>query len=515
MNSRRTLSIALLLWVVVLLPAFAQDPDPGGLPEGSSGEQVRFGTSFSLAEGDTADEVVVMGGSAVIDGTVASDVVVLGGSLRLGTTAVVGGDSVVIGGGATVEEGATVRGDMVVMGGSFDAPPSFKAGGEQVVMSPGSVGSFAAVTDWMVRGPMTGRLLLPDLPWMWMLLGLAALVACGMTLIFERPVGNCAKALAARPITCFLVGGLVVLLAGPLTILLLVSVIGIPIIPFLWVAGVLALILGKVGCTRWIGGRVIAEGSAGDRWIAVRSVALGFAILSIACMIPVLGLAVPVILGPLALGAVTVVVHGSLQRERGIAGLGGTGSAGAEPPPSAPLHGEVGPRDGEAGSAASEPQSNAPLPSEVGPREGESGELAGRQVAETPPLGPGPRLETAGFGSRIIAVVVDFVPIALLGGFLDLGLRLTLVVFLLYCVAMWTLRASTLGGMICRIRIVRIDGQPLTAPDAVVRGVASIFSAAFLGLGWLWAAWDSQGQSWHDRAAGTLVVRDPTPAPFG
>jgi len=62
--------------------------------------------------------------------------------------------------------------------------------------------------------------------------------------------------------------------------------------------------------------------------------------------------------------------------------------------------------------------------------------------------------------------------------------------------------------MICRVRLVRTDGRALVPQDGVVRGVASVVSIAFLGLGWIWAAWDEKRQSWHDRAAGTYVVRD-------
>ena len=29
-----------------------------------------------------------------------------------------------------------------------------------------------------------------------------------------------------------------------------------------------------------------------------------------------------------------------------------------------------------------------------------------------------------------------------------------------------------------------------------------------LGLGYLWAIWDKQKQGWHDKMAGTVVVRD-------
>ena len=42
---------------------------------------------------------------------------------------------------------------------------------------------------------------------------------------------------------------------------------------------------------------------------------------------------------------------------------------------------------------------------------------------------------------------------------------------------------TTVGGIICQLRVVRVDGAPLTFADALVRGLSSIFSLAVLGLG--------------------------------
>jgi uncharacterized RDD family membrane protein YckC len=39
--------------------------------------------------------------------------------------------------------------------------------------------------------------------------------------------------------------------------------------------------------------------------------------------------------------------------------------------------------------------------------------------------------------------------------------------------------------------------------------LASVFSAVALGLGFFWAGWTRNRQSWHDRIAGTVIVRMP------
>ena len=44
---------------------------------------------------------------------------------------------------------------------------------------------------------------------------------------------------------------------------------------------------------------------------------------------------------------------------------------------------------------------------------------------------------------------------------------------------------------------------------ALVRGLAAAFSIVVMFLGFLWIAWDKDKQSWHDKIAGTAVVRLP------
>ena len=56
---------------------------------------------------------------------------------------------------------------------------------------------------------------------------------------------------------------------------------------------------------------------------------------------------------------------------------------------------------------------------------------------------------------------------------------------------------------------VRLDGKPIDFPTALVRSLGTFFGVAALGLGYFWAAWDEERQGWHDKLAGTVVVRVP------
>ena len=83
------------------------------------------------------------------------------------------------------------------------------------------------------------------------------------------------------------------------------------------------------------------------------------------------------------------------------------------------------------------------------------------------------------------------------------------ILLLAYHIGFWVWKATTVGGIICQLRVVRVDGAPLTFADALVRGLSSIFSLVVAGLGCLWILRDPERQAWHDKIAGTYVVKVP------
>ena len=107
---------------------------------------------------------------------------------------------------------------------------------------------------------------MPDLPWVWGVVGIFFVIYLAINLVFDAPVRACAETLAEKPLTAFAVGLLVLLLAGPVCALLTVSVIGIVVVPFVFCALVVAGIVGKVATGQWIG-RGIARHEPGTRVI--------------------------------------------------------------------------------------------------------------------------------------------------------------------------------------------------------------------------------------------------------
>jgi uncharacterized RDD family membrane protein YckC len=78
-----------------------------------------------------------------------------------------------------------------------------------------------------------------------------------------------------------------------------------------------------------------------------------------------------------------------------------------------------------------------------------------------------------------------------------------------YHVAFWAWKGTTLGGIVVGLRVIRMQGTDVRFVDALVRGLASIFSLAALGIGCFWMLQDPERQMWHDKIAGTLVVKVP------
>lgn len=75
-------------------------------------------------------------------------------------------------------------------------------------------------------------------------------------------------------------------------------------------------------------------------------------------------------------------------------------------------------------------------------------------------------------------------------------------------IAFWVAKQATPGKMAISAKIVDAKtGNPPSTGQFIGRYFAYYLSTFPLGLGLLWVAFDSRKQGWHDKLAGTLVVR--------
>ncbi len=125
----------------------------------------------------------------------------------------------------------------------------------------------------------------------------------------------------------------------------------------------------------------------------------------------------------------------------------------------------------------------------------------------------------AGFFSRLVAYLIDIVvvgiPVGIVaiiftnqdGSLSPLGAVLYAVISIGYYVYFWSNTGQTPGKKWLGVRVVSTDGEVLSAGRAFLRLIGYAISSLFFGLGFLWAAWDSEKQGWHDKIANTYVVQ--------
>ncbi len=92
--------------------------------------------------------------------------------------------------------------------------------------------------------------------------------------------------------------------------------------------------------------------------------------------------------------------------------------------------------------------------------------------------------------------------------------RFGLIIALAYFAGLWAWKGTTVGGVVLKLQVIRTDGGPVTFVVALVRGLAAALSVIIFFLGFLWIAWDRDKQGWHDKIAGTEVVRLPRSLPL-
>jgi uncharacterized RDD family membrane protein YckC len=316
-------------------------------------------------------------------------------------------------------------------------------------------------------------------------------------------------------------------LFGPVAALLAVTVIGIAVLPVLVGGLLIAWVIGKIAVNRWIGTRIFEQDDPDNRLESTRSFLIGFVVITIAYMIPILGIVVWGLTGVLGLGAAVLAFVRGYRRENPPAVRAPRDTPPVPPPP-------VTPSPFEAAALGVTPAASGV------PGAGAEADLslhrsaAGEPFAMPPPAfagdvataapvaagSPDPRAllayPRASFGERAAAFALDVLLVGMLAGMSgardpgDFFVQLLVA----YHVGFWLWKATTVGGIICQLRVARIDGAPLRFVDVLVRGLVGVFSIAAFGLGGLWILRDPERQAWHDKVAGTIVVRVPRHYPL-
>ena len=111
--------------------------------------------------------------------------------------------------------------------------------------------------------------------------------------------------------------------------------------------------------------------------------------------------------------------------------------------------------------------------------------------------------------AALLGIVGGILSSVLFGAEVGRSRGLGTLLVLAYCVYFWSGAGGgqTLGMKVLNIKVEQTDGTQLTVTGAVVRYVGLIVSFVVILLGVIWILFDPQKQGWHDKMAGTYVVR--------
>jgi hypothetical protein len=265
LRTRRAFLIAgaaILLSVLTASQAFAQAEDAAGedsdqivmtgrldVPAGETVDTAVIFNGPALVEGTVRESLVVLNGDAEVSGTVRQDVIVLNGDLVVRSGAEVGGD-LVTQSTPQVEDGATVRGERKNVATEFK------------IDEVGFGGRVAWWIAYSISVLILGLLVLVFAPQLFPAVReaartrLGASIGWGAGLFFLLPIGS---------------------------VLLLVTVVGLPLGIFLLLALAFIYTLGYVVATIAVGGRIMQSSA---RFV---SFLVGWVLLRLVALIPFLG----------------------------------------------------------------------------------------------------------------------------------------------------------------------------------------------------------------------------------
>jgi hypothetical protein len=257
------------------------------IPPSSGPDRVNVGGSVHILPGETVKDAVAIGGSLKIEGQVTGDAVCIGGSLSITSTAEVYGDAVCIGGSLHIDPNAKVHGDKVTVG----SIPGVNFGN-----------LFGKGFAW---GSLFYVITIFSIIYLCVTILLVVLVPERLQLISDM--------VEQSPGKSFATGCAAAILLIPLLLFLLITCIGIPLIPVVIIVAIVAWLLGYASIALVIGRKLVDTFKWQIQtllWIAL----LGVLVLILVKFIPCIGWLLVFILELAGFGAVILTKFGKPKK---------------------------------------------------------------------------------------------------------------------------------------------------------------------------------------------------------
>ena len=125
----------------------------------------------------------------------------------------------------------------------------------------------------------------------------------------------------------------------------------------------------------------------------------------------------------------------------------------------------------------------------------------------------------AGFWIRVVAFIIDSIIVGVINAIIAAILNssttgrsgIQTLLGIIYFTYFWSSSSpwpgQTVGDKLLSLRVIRTDGSDLTIVQALIRYVGLFISFIVIFIGVIWVAFDPNKQGWHDKIAGTYVVK--------
>jgi autotransporter passenger strand-loop-strand repeat protein len=257
-----------------------------------------FGGDVHIRPGEQVRHVTSTGGDVEVEGIVFGNVTSMGGDIEVEEGGVVHGELVSMGGDVTVRSGGAAYGQMVTMGGEVEVEDGAIVTGARVTMDPPDVDEAVDESGDGEGGGFFG--------WVKKSIESAArhaiLFVLGIFLLALAPdrLGALRRTIARKPIRTAAVGLMGVVGTVVLTVILAITIIGIPAAIVLAIMAFLGAYVGLVACASVLGA---ALPSAGLKEKPILQLGAGVAILFVVSLVPGIGGLLSAIAGLVGYGA--------------------------------------------------------------------------------------------------------------------------------------------------------------------------------------------------------------------
>ena len=227
---------------------------------------VKIGGDVTVERDQKVNNVVVIGGQVTVNGLIDHNVIAIGGSIVLTNNAVVRGDAVCMGGVIVKGNSAQVFGDITEINST----------------------NISSAFSSALRGELEGWSLIFNIISL-CFFAVIFIIALLMTIIIPRPLIAIAHEIQSYKTKSFFWGFSATLMMVPFFMLLVISIIGIALIPLVFTMLLVAFILGYIAAGKIIGNFTLTKISRRQARSLVGETLLGLILLWLIGWIPYVG----------------------------------------------------------------------------------------------------------------------------------------------------------------------------------------------------------------------------------